>query len=144
MSNFLSKGLIIFGVIFSVAGCGTIRDGAVYATEIQFEDMAVRHAAPAVRAQLLGSCSCTMTGDQPVWTSTVPSVSADTCSADADWYRTYVGRWAWHIAIQRHNGNVSGAIDPGAVPPIVHTCDVPEAPNEIAAPAPAPTSGGSQ
>lgn len=132
---------VLVGLLLGfLPACGTIRDSAVYTAEIQFEDMAVRRSAPAVRAQLLSACSCAVAGETATWTATTEAVSTETCAADADWYRTYVGRWAWHIAMQRFNGGVDGATDPGAAPTIAHSCDLPETPNEVAAPT---TAGGS-
>lgn len=113
------------------AGCSTIRDATVYTSEIQFVDMSVRREAPAVRRLLTTSCTCS---EAVVWTSTVEGVSTEECEAAADWYRTYVGRWAWHISMMRYNGSVIST-DPGAAPEIVTTCELPEAPVEV-------TSGG--
>lgn len=133
--NFRALEPLAFGVLFGMIwGCGTIRDTNVYTAEIQFEDMTARRAAPAVRRVLMTDCTCDATTF--AWTATTESVTNATCEANADWYRTYVGRWAWHVAMQRYNGGVEGATDPGQPPEIVHSCDLPEEPAALA------TAGG--
>jgi len=124
--------LLATSLTLILSGCGSIRDASVYSTEIQFSDMTVRRAAPSVRHFLMTSCTCS---ESVAWTATGSDVTTEQCESAADWYRTYVGRWAWHIAMVRYNGSVEGAVDPGPVPQITTSCDLPEHPVEI-------TSGG--
>lgn len=121
---------LVLSIPFGV-GCSTIRDAAVYTSEIQFVDMTVRREAPAVRRLLTTSCTCS---EAVAWTATVDGVTTEECEAAADWYRTYVGRWAWHVNMMRYNGSVISE-DPGLAPEITTTCELPEAPVEV-------TSGG--
>ena len=115
--------ILLVVLAFSFVGCGTLRDPAVYSTEIQFTDLFVQRGAPSVHRFLTGSCSCAP--EAVAWTATSDGVSNAECEAAADWYRTYGARWGWHVSMMRYNGNLDGATDPGAVPTIPHSCDLP-------------------
>lgn len=121
--------LVMLVVFAALSGCATIRDAAVYATEVQYVDMTVRREAPAVRRFLMTACTCSATFE---WTATAEGVTTEECAASADWYRVYAQRWPWHIAMIQYNGSMTDT-DPGPVPEIVLSCDLPELP---------PASGG--
>jgi len=128
----MTRSLLAFLILsLGVAGCGTLRDPAVYATEIQYIDMTVSRGAPAVHRLLSTSCACAA-GDPVVWTSTVEGFSTEDCEANAVWYRTYLARWPWHVAMMRYNGGLIET-DPGEIPEVPSTCDLS---------APVETSGG--
>lgn len=117
------KRFLLVGLLSSLSvGCGTLRDATVYATEVQYVDLTVSRSAPAVRHFLQSSCACD--AETVTWTSTSESVTSETCEANADWYRTYSSRWAWHVAMMRFNGSLEGAVDPGPVPEVPRTCDL--------------------
>jgi uncharacterized protein YceK len=112
-----------------LSGCATIRDKAVYATEVQYVDLTVRREAPVVRQFLTTSCTCSATFE---WTASAEGGSSTDCAAAADWYRVYATRWAWHVSMIQYNGNMTDT-DPGPIPEIVPSCELPELP---------PTAGG--
>lgn len=123
---------LMFVALFALlaAGCGSLRDAGVYATEVQFVDLSTQRSAPYVRGFLSLSCACS--AETFAWTSSTEGGSPDECVAAADWYRTYASRWAWHVAMMRYNGGMT-SVDPGAIPDVVeNSCD-------LAAPG---TSGG--
>lgn len=115
---------VLLASFATISGCATIRDPAVYATEVQYIDMTVRREAPAVQHFLMTSCTCS---DAYEWTASTEGGSTPACAAAGDWYRVYVARWAWHIEMIRYNGSVTST-DPGPIPEIVPTCATPELP----------------
>ena len=125
----LALALALLTSFAILSGCATIRDQAVYATEVQYVDLTVRREAPVVRQFLMTSCTCS---DDHQWTASAEGGSTADCEAAADWYRVYVARWAWHIAMIQYNGSMTST-DPGPVPEIVLSCELPELP---------PTAGG--
>jgi hypothetical protein len=109
-------------VALSLAGCSTLRDMAVYRTEIDFSDLMVSRQAPTVRRFLESSCVCS----EGAWLSG-PNIPTGDCENAADWYFTYSARWSWHVEMMRYNGGVIET-DPGAAPAINVSCALPELP----------------
>jgi hypothetical protein len=123
MTKMKTLALVVLFAVPFMAGCHNLRDMGVYQTEISFVDMAVQQSAPSVRRFLAADCAC----EGGVWSSKdEASVATSECASAADWYVTYSARWSWHVAMMRYNGGVTKT-DPGAVPEIHASCDLPGA-----------------
>lgn len=102
-------------------GCHPVRDLAVYRTEVAVTRAMVAAAAPAVLAQLQGSCRCVAGRWEPA-SGAVP------CARLADWWWVYVYRWAWHVQMMLYNAGAAST-DPGAAPALPPSeCTLPEVP----------------
>lgn len=120
----MNKILMAVMTVAVLTGCGAIRDKAVYATEVQYVDMTVRYEAATVKRFLTSACTCSGEG---VWVASSENSTTEDCASAGDWYRVYSSRWAWHVGMMRYNGRTSDT-DPGAIPEIAMTCELPELP----------------